>query len=361
MTRLLFATGGSGGHIFPALAIAQEAKKRGYNCSFIGQKSGMEAQLIREFPFIGVAAGKLDRQRPNLLAAFNSLRGVFEATLALRKLEPQLVIGFGGFASFPGIAAARFLGIPYVLHETNAFPGLVTRWFARGARMVLASQPNSYKHLPGIKAHIVGHPVKEERLSKELARKQLGLPQDALITYITGGSQGSLRLNTSVPEAFRQLMPTPAHAALHSTGKAWLKQVESQTEGLKHYFTTDFVNATLAWSAADLAICRAGFGTLAEAAFHGVPCIMVPLPTAAENHQFHNAEAFAAAGAGWLLEETQIGSLAMVWQEKLEHNTLSKASQAALQLSPEGASQKFLNLIDHLFNFTQNSELGSAT
>lgn len=360
MKRLVFATGGTGGHIFPALAIAHEAKKRAYDCYFMGQKEGMEAQLIPEhFPFIGVSAGKFDRQRPNPLAGFKSLKGLAEAVFALRRLEPHLILGFGGFASFPGVAAARLIGKPYILHETNAFPGLVTRWFASKAKMVLASQEASYQHLPNISAHIVGHPIKEERIPKAEAREKLGLPQDALITYVTGGSQGSLTLNKVVPAAFKELSPEPEHAVLHSTGKNWLAQVEEATVGLKHYFTKDFVNATLAWSAADLAICRAGFGTLAEAAFHGVPCIMVPLPTAAENHQFHNAQAFARAEAGWVMEETQIGSLAMIWKEKLNKTVLDKASKAALKFSHQGASQTFMNLIDDFFSVSNGAQLGS--
>lgn len=351
MKRLFFATGGTGGHIFPALAIAQEAKKRGYDCYFIGQKTGMEALLIPEhFPFIGVAAGKWDRQKPNPLAALQNLRGLAEAASALRKHKPDLVIGFGGFASLPGIAAARLLGVAYVLHESNAFPGLVTRYFANHARLVMTSQEATYQHLPkDLSKHIVGHPIKEEQLSRKYAREKLGLPQDSLVSYVTGGSQGSQLLNKAVPEAFRRLKPDIPHAVLHSTGKRWLSEVKTSSQGLKHYFAKDFVDATLAWSAADLAISRAGFGTLAEAAFHGVPCIMVPLATAAENHQFHNAQAFAAAGAGWLLEETQIGSLAMVWQEKLHPSRLQEASQSARKLSPQGASKTFMNLIDDFF------------
>ncbi|MCA9839142.1 MAG: undecaprenyldiphospho-muramoylpentapeptide beta-N-acetylglucosaminyltransferase [Trueperaceae bacterium] len=362
MKRLVFATGGTGGHIFPALAIATEAKKRGYDCHFIGQEQGMEARLIPEqFPFIGVAAGKLDRQRPNPLAVLRNVKGVIEAIGALRKLEPALVIGFGGFASFPALAAARLLGKPYVLHETNAYPGLVTRLFARGAKLVLASQNSTFDHLPKtLSAHVVGHPVKEEYVDKVTARAQLGLPQDALITYVTGGSQGSLFLNTHVPDAFTGLSSQMPHAVLHSTGKRWLADVEKGSAGLMNYFTKDFVNATLAWSAADLAICRAGYGTLSEAAFHGVPCIMIPLPTAAENHQFHNAQAFARAGAGWVMEENQIGSLAMMWQEKLNIQTLSEASQAALKLSPKGASTTFMKLIDSYFQLSNGASLGSA-
>lgn len=347
--HLLFATGGTGGHIFPALAIAKEAQKRNYHCSFIGHKNGMEARLIPEhgFSFYGVNAGKLDRQRPNPLEAFKVMAGLSSALKIVRKLEPSLVIGFGGFASFPGIAAARLLAKAYVLHETNAFPGLVTRWFAGKARMVATSQLDTYTHLPSyLEQHVVGHPVREERVPKLEARKALGLPEKGLITYVSGGSQGSLRLNEAVPKAFKALSEKPI--VLHSTGERHLQSVEAETKSLANYYTRSFVNATLAWSAADLAITRAGFGTLAEAAFHAVPSIMVPLPTAAENHQWHNANAVQAAGAGWLLEEAQLASLSKVWQDTLTNEQLQRAAQAAQTRSPQGASTAFMDLLETL-------------
>ena len=167
----LFATGGTGGHIFPALAIAKEARARGHVVNFIGHQNGMESRLIPEagFKFYGVTAGKLDRQRPNPLQGLKAIQGLRQASNILKKIRPDLVVGFGGFASFPGVAAARWLNIPFVLHEVNAFPGLVTRWFAAKARHLIVTQKDVLERLPKVPNSILGFPVREEKMSKEKA------------------------------------------------------------------------------------------------------------------------------------------------------------------------------------------------
>lgn len=347
--KLLFATGGTGGHIFPALAIAAAAKAQGFSVSFIGQRKGMEAKLVPEagFDFHGVSAGKWDRERPNPLEGVRAGAGMLEALWTVARYQPDLVLGFGGFASFPGVAAARLFGKPYMLHESNALPGKVTRWFAGGARHVALAQQATRKHLPtDAKTSVVGFPVREKRLGKAAARAALGLPAEGLLTYVTGGSQGSQRLNEMVPQAFLQLgQSVEGSTVLHSTGPKWLKQVQAATKELTNYYTEGFVDAILAWSAADLAITRGGYGTLSEAAYHGVPCIVVPLPSAAEDHQLHNARAFAKAGAGWVLEDARLSELGSVWLSALARDTLASAALAALALSPEGASAQFLSLL----------------
>ena len=347
--RLLFATGGTGGHIFPALAIAKAAVKAGYEVAFIGQRSGMEARLVPAagFAFHEVTAGKWHRGRPNPTEALRALWGGLESLQQVRKLEPALVLGFGGFASFPGVLAARLLNKPYLLHESNAYPGKVTRWFASNARRVIIAQQATRKHLPkDAKTELIGFPVREERVDKREARKQLGLPKTGLVTLVMGGSQGSLTLNEAVPAAFETVIETlPELSVLHSTGAKWLASVREHTNAFETYHITDFVDATLAWSAADLAITRGGFGTLAEAAYHAVPCIVVPLPSAAENHQLHNANAVAKAGAGWVVEETSLEQLPEVWRSALASDTLQGAVRAAQARSSAGAPDTFISLI----------------
>ena len=360
--KLLFATGGSGGHIYPALATAQEAEKRGYTAFFIGQTDGMEERILPAagYPFYGVPAGKWDRQRPNPLQGVRAAGGLVTAVSLLRQLRPQLVLGFGGFASFPGLAAARLLGVPYVLHEGNAYPGKVTRWFAAGARRVAISHEAARAHLEGARTVLTGFPIREERVAKAEARERLKLPQGGLLTFVMGGSQGSKVLNEAVPKAYADLCAAPTagagpHAVLHSTGRRWAGEVAAVTESFKSYFTSGFVDATLAWSAADVAITRSGVSTLSEAAYHGVPSIMVPLPSAAENHQLRNAEAVTAAGAGWTLEETDLEQLALLWRRALEMGERERAAAAARDLSPAGAAATIVTLIDEVLSASQES------
>jgi UDP-N-acetylglucosamine--N-acetylmuramyl-(pentapeptide) pyrophosphoryl-undecaprenol N-acetylglucosamine transferase len=346
--RLVFATGGTGGHIFPAIAIAKEAKRRGYEPVFLGHKNGMEAELVPQagFQFYGVAAGKWDRQKPDPRQFLKAWEGQRQAAKLLKQLKPALVIGFGGFASFPGVAAARWLNVPYMLHEANAFPGLVTRLFARSAKTVVISQEVTAKHLSTNHTITIGYPVREMRVEKAHARQELGLPNDAVVTFVMGGSQGSVFLNNAVPKAFQQLNATTI--VLHSTGKRWEQEVKVQTRDFKNYLVRGFVDAVLAWSAADIAITRAGFGTLSEAAFHGVPTIMVPLSTSADNHQLHNANSVASAGAGWVIEEREIEQLAQVWEKALVNDDRNNASRAAKSRSPKGATSSFVDVIDGL-------------
>ena len=366
--NVMLATGGSGGHIYPAVSIAQELKTRGYNLAFVGQASGMEARIVPEagYEFHGVSAGKIQRKLLNLgifKELFSSFKGFAECIALLRSRKPELVIGFGGFASFPTVAAAWLLRVPYVLHEANAYPGLVTRLFARHAKLVLLANKEAKNYLKNAKTDVVPVPIREGRVSRAEARQALNISPDAFVTFVMGGSQGSAVLNSHVPQAFENMnakdneetvdtpdIPDAAiknHVVIHSAGRDRSSEVSSPSE---NYRVEDYVDSSLVWAAADVGITRAGNGTLSEAAYHGVPLIMVPLPSAAENHQFHNAQAVEAAGAGVVLEEKELRedykSLTKVWKAlaRAEHN--HQASLAAKVRSPEGAAKKLIDILE---------------
>ncbi len=269
---VVLATGGTGGHIYPALAVAEVLAARGLEPVFIGQKTGLEAQLVPAagLPFYGVRAGKWHRGRPDPRQAALAALGLRDAAALLRRLRPALVVGFGGFASFPALAAARTLGVPYALHEQNAFPGKVTRWFAGGARFVAAAAAEVNAHLP-VTAEVVGLPIRETRVPKREARRRLALPEAGVVTLVMGGSQGSVTLNRAVPEAFAALperVKTDLYV-LHSSGPAHLGATQAHAPET-NYRVDAYVESVLAWSAADLGVTRSGNGTLAEAAFYGV-------------------------------------------------------------------------------------------
>ncbi|MEX2535923.1 MAG: undecaprenyldiphospho-muramoylpentapeptide beta-N-acetylglucosaminyltransferase [Trueperaceae bacterium] len=362
MTRIVLATGGSGGHIYPALAVAEVAVSHGFDVHLLGQKGGMEERLAAEskLPFVGVASGKLDRQRPDPREIVSSAGGVRAAVAALRHLRPALVVGFGGFASFPGAAAAVLTRTPLLLHEQNAFPGLVTRLLAPFAHSVVLSQPATSRRVRARRVTVVPYPVREDRVERSEARRVLGLPEEGTLTLVMGGSQGSAALNAGVVAALRELRDLRP-LVLHSTGAAHFESVRSTAAGFSNYIPRPYVDATLAWSAADMAITRAGFGTLSEAAFFGVPLIMVPLPTAAENHQLHNANAFAQAGAGGVLEQQHLGELAGRWREMLEEPRRQAAAAAARELSPAGAASQFVELISGITAATPREGIKQET
>ncbi|HHO55662.1 MAG TPA: undecaprenyldiphospho-muramoylpentapeptide beta-N-acetylglucosaminyltransferase [Trueperaceae bacterium] len=351
---IVFATGGTGGHIFPAIAVANETAKE-FRIAFIGSKNGMEARIIPEagFDFYGVATGKLDRTKPNPLVLINIIRGLISAIGILKKLKPKLVIGFGGFASFPGVMAAKILKIPFILDEGNAFPGRVTRWFAKSTDLLVYSYPEALKYLPEVKqSKQIAYPVREKIIDRLVARRKLNLPEQGLVSFVMGGSQGSVFLNNEVPKAFESLGSSTN--VLHQSGEKWQSDMKNKIENIKNYQVVGFVDASLAWSAADIAICRSGVGTLSEAAFYGVPCIMVPLPSSSEDHQLHNARAFAKSGAGWVVEQKDISKLSQTWQNALDPKVLKLASTKAKERSPAGAAKQFSKIIKDLINEKDN-------
>lgn len=343
--KLLFATGGSGGHIYPALAVAQVAREQGDEVIFMGQAGGMEEQLVPEagFEFIGALAGRWNRDKPDPRQALKAIAGLWRAAGQVRRLKPDLVLGFGGFASFPGCVGAVLARRPLVLQEGNAFPSRVNRWFASRARLVISAYPEALPHLNTTDTEVIPFPVRETRVDRSAARQALGLPQDAVVTLVMGGSQGSLTLNRQVPAAFEQLPEDSRPVVLHSSGRGWISALRERTADLANYHAHEYLDAPTAWAAADLAITRSGVGTLSEASFHGVPLVMVPLPTAAENHQLHNARAFEAAGAGKTIEESNISNLPEVWLAALQPGWRRSASAAARSRSPEGAAARILS------------------
>lgn len=345
--QLVLATGGTGGHIYPALALAASLGRAGVSSAVLGITGGLEERLSAEagVPFFGVPGGKLDRQRPDPRQLLSALNGVISARKLLRQLNPQLVVGFGGFASLPGSAAAAWNRLPLWLNEQNSYPGLVTRLFQGRAELVIASVAAALPRLKTGRSTVIPYPVDETRYERSEARRRLGLPEEGLLTLVMGGSQGSVALNDAVLKALSSF-GTDAPLTLHATGAANLAAVREQADGLVNHHPRGYVDGPLAFAAADLAITRAGIGTLSMAAFHGVPLIMVPLPTAAENHQHHNALAFAAAGAGLLLPQSEAGSLHGRWQELLtDPERLNRATLSSLQLSPAGALETFTDRI----------------
>lgn len=352
----MLAAGGSGGHIFPAVATARELEKRGFTPVLLGQRGGMEERLARDarLTFVGVAAGKLARGRPDPRELWRAASGFREARRYLAQARPAAVVGYGGFASLPGVLGAQSLGIPTALHEQNARLGLTQRLALKRAGLVATAYPE-VRGLPPERGVLVGMPVREESVPRAEALAELGLHGGPLTLYVTGGSQGSAALNGAVPEVLRQLFGVEGlygeHSVqvLHSTGLKWARDLSARVRDLPWYQVSGFVNAVAAWSAADLAITRAGSGTLAEAAYHGVPLIMVPLPGSAENHQLYNARAVEAEGAGRVVTQDVLAQdLGGAVLECLATPARAAMREHALMRSPAGAAAKLAGAIEAL-------------
>ncbi|ANC72136.1 undecaprenyldiphospho-muramoylpentapeptide beta-N-acetylglucosaminyltransferase [Deinococcus radiodurans] len=380
MSLVVMATGGTGGHIYPAVATAKELRGRGYEVALMGQKGGMEEGIAERegLTFYGVDAGKLARSgqgRPDPRQLLKAGQGLAQARRTLAGLNPAAVVGYGGFASLPGVLAAQSLGIPTILHEQNARLGLTQRLAVRRARAV----GTAYDKVIGLdprKATLVGMPVREERMPRAEALAALGLRDGPITIMVMGGSQGSLYLNQQVPGILWRLFGKVGKLrgkgdsvppidldlrgphlienarsrevqVLHATGPRWLAEVQPKVENLPWYHVTGYVDAVAAWSVADLGITRAGTGTLAEAAFHGVPLVMVPLPESAENHQYHNAVAVEQAGAGRVVEQKVLPeTLEKVVLECAAPGKRAAMRDAAQKRARPGAAARFADLIE---------------
>lgn len=349
---VLLAAGGTGGHIFPAVALARAFQSRGRECLLVGVRGGMEegAAARENLRFLGVRAGKLDRSRPDPRALARAGAGILDAIAHVGRVRPAAVVGFGGFASLPGSAAAVVRRVPLVLHEANALPGLVTRSLARTARAVGVADEAAARHLPQGRAHWVGMPVREVRVPRADALARLGLEPSPPVVLIMPGSQGSARLNRLLPPLLEKLLAGRPVQVLHVTGPGRLDEVEARVRHLPWYRTAESLHGPDAWAAAELAITRAGMGTIADAAYHGVPILAVPLPGSAEDHQTHNARALEVRGAGRLVVEADLErggeKLGEALAAAFDPAERERMSRAALTASPEGAADRLADLVE---------------
>ena len=311
ISRLVVTTGGTGGHIFPALAVAAEVRRRNPKAEvlFLGA-SGPEGDLARrsglqfqELP----ASGVLGKGVKSLLAVVWVSRGAILATRALRRFQPQVVIGFGGYAGFCPVLAAALLRIPCAVHEQNSVPGVTNRVLGKLVGRVFVSFDDRFGNFPAVKVTRTGNPVRAE-IAAAPRREDLGRN-----LLVLGGSQGAKALNDAVIEALPELLAARVNL-LHQAGRADEERIKSAyrkagaDESCVHGFIEDMAGA-YAW--ADLALCRAGASTVFELAATGTPSILVPFPFAAHDHQRVNARHLSDLGAAMLLDQRELSAQAL--------------------------------------------------
>ncbi|RTH06183.1 UDP-N-acetylglucosamine--N-acetylmuramyl-(pentapeptide) pyrophosphoryl-undecaprenol N-acetylglucosamine transferase [Thermus scotoductus] len=335
---VLLTGGGTGGHLFPALAVAEELRKRGLEVFYLGSQGGLEARLLPEtsIPHALIPAGKLDRSAFKPKEAQKLLLGLRAAWRLLVGTRPRAILSTGGYAGFPGAMVGELKGIPVLLHEQNAKLGLAIRLLAPMARGLALSVPVTLS--PGLarKARVTGYPVREVRYPKAEAKARLGFPPDKPLLLILGGSQGSLELNEKLPPLLKPLrLPV-----LHQVGERWLERYRHLEED--GYRIAGFVDAPLAMSAADLLLARAGAGTLAEAAYHRLPALLFPLsPSLDGGAQAANAQAYRQAGGA---ELGDLARLAKQVEGILAHPEPYREGMA--RLSPEGAAGRLADWLE---------------
>ncbi len=324
--KILFAAGGTAGHINPALAIAEYLveKDKSTLCAFVGNKTGMENELVsrKGYPFFPIEMQGLRRSLSpkNLKTLYLTLRAPRAAKGILEAFRPDLVLGTGGFLSYPVLKAAHRLGIPTVLHESNAVPGLAVKLSEPYTDRILLYMPSAKDRLRHPeKARVTGMPLfASARETWENARKKLGIPKNAFLLLSFGGSLGAAAINRAVLALFRnpELQKDPDFYLLHSTGRryyaAFSEELKQERLPRRMVARPYLYDIPLFLAAADLAVTRAGASTLAEIAESQTPSILIPSPHVTGNHQYQNAVSFEKAGAALMIEERNLAATTLL-------------------------------------------------
>lgn len=367
--HILFAGGGTAGHINPALAIAEYIKEHHPDAkiSYIGTAEKLEAKLVPEkgYDFYTIdVAGFMRKITPkniakNISAVKKAITSSMDSKKLLKKLNPDIVVGTGGYVSGPVLKQAQKLGFKTAIHEQNAFPGITTKMLSKGADAVMLAMPEAEKYLKLNKKPIItGNPIRPEllKISKDEARQKLGLDSRPLILSF-GGSLGARRVNESVAELIKWHNPTNKYYHIHGTGKVGY---EAMKESLKDITLSSCIDVReyisdmdICMAAADLVISRAGAITLGEIGVCGKPSVLIPSPYVAENHQFHNAMTLKNNGAAEIIEEKDLNGeiLIATVSKMLEDETkLQKMSQAAKESSINDANERIYDVLMKLYN-----------
>lgn len=360
MIKVIFAGGKTGGHIFPAIAMALEFKKRHSEGKlvFVGAKGGMEERIVPHYGFrLSLIRTKgLSRRSyvSNLLLAFHLVKGFYQAQRILSQEKPSLVVGTGGYVSFPAVMLACLKNIPTMIQEQNSYPGISTRILAHFADRVCLSYSESLGYFPtGKKFSVIGNPIRKNLTGQEraAASREFGLEQGRKTIFVFGGSQGSHALNQAFLQSLDLL--NPDWQILWQTGERDFQEIAQKVKESKiavrvHPFIQDMGSA---YAASDLVISRAGALTLAEITACGKPSILVPFPFATADHQRHNAEALQKKGAAKMILEKnltaerltdEIGSLL------LDEKSLKQMAEASRKMGKPRAASMLVDEMEEL-------------
>lgn len=325
--RIVLTGGGTGGHIYPALAVAEQLKEHEdvEDILYIGAIGHREEKLAKErgLKFIGLDVSGLPRKlSPKLISwPFQLTSAILDCRKYLRNFRPTVLLGTGGYASAPPLMAAQTLGIPYAIHEPDAHPGLVNRLLASNARLVSCGMEGAVDRLKSRRGKVVvnGNPVGKSfvnLLRKDSACAVLGLQPEMRTVLITGGSQGARAINEAVIDALPELLEAdPPLQIIHQVGEKNIVECKERLspaiQNSPRYFLRDyFDDLSMAYAVTDLAICRSGAMTIAELSVTGCPAIFIPYPFAAADHQMHNARFMAGKGAAIVIpQDTLTGEI----------------------------------------------------
>ncbi|MEZ5498568.1 MAG: undecaprenyldiphospho-muramoylpentapeptide beta-N-acetylglucosaminyltransferase [Steroidobacteraceae bacterium] len=308
--KVLIMAGGTGGHVFPALALARSLRAAGVSVAWLGTARGMEARVVpaEKIPLATISVvGLRGKGFATLaLAPLRLVRALWQAIAVIRRVDPVLVVGLGGFASGPGGVAARLLRRPLFIHEQNAIAGFTNRVLAHLASRVFEAFAGSFA--TARRAETIGNPLREEFFRQDPPSRRRQRDPGSLRLLVVGGSQGAARLNAIVPLAVAQLQHKTHLSVRHQTGDRWIEQARNSyaKAGVEAELLPFIGDMAESYAWADLVICRAGALTISEIAAVGVAAILVPFPQATDDHQSHNARTLVRCGAAVLISDREL-------------------------------------------------------
>ncbi len=374
--KIIFVGGGTAGHVNPALALADYVKEKEPHSEilYVGAKDGMEEKLVSEagFEFKGITVSGFARKlnfesvKKNLVTLKNIIVSTFESRKILKEFKPDICVGTGGYVCGSFLRTAHSFNIPFLIHDSNSYPGVTTKLLAKKASKVLIINEEARKHLPpSAKTEITGNPVRKKIFiaDKEKSLKSLGIEKDPVILSF-GGSLGAKKINDVMAQLIINHKDDSPYTYIHGFGKKGYDFTEKLAKNgieadknSKYIFKEYIKNMPECLSAADLVICRSGATTLSEIEASAKPSILIPSPNVAENHQYHNAMALVNENAASIIEEKDL-TAEKLWNEinrilNGNENISEKYSENLKRIAINDANERIYKIIK---NITEKQE-----
>jgi UDP-N-acetylglucosamine--N-acetylmuramyl-(pentapeptide) pyrophosphoryl-undecaprenol N-acetylglucosamine transferase len=353
MAHIVMMAGGTGGHVFPALAAAKELMCRGHTVSWLGSPDSFETRHVPqheiEIDTVNIKGLRGNGIRRLLGAPLLLTQSTLQALSVLRKRKPALVVGMGGFASGPGGVAAKLLGIPLVIHEQNAIAGMTNRLLSRIAKAVCEAFPDTFPK--STKRHTVGNPVRADILSLGEPLERYSERTGPLQMLVVGGSLGAQALNEMVPLALAKLpgeqRPKVGHQA--GRGKDAATREHYASAGVEAWVVEFIDDMAEAYAWADLVVCRSGALTVSELAAAGVAALLVPYPYAVDDHQSANGNYLAKGGAAIMIQQRDLDPERLASELKaLDRETVTRMAVTARSLAKPDATGRFADICEEV-------------
>jgi UDP-N-acetylglucosamine--N-acetylmuramyl-(pentapeptide) pyrophosphoryl-undecaprenol N-acetylglucosamine transferase len=359
---LMVMAGGTGGHVYPALAVAHEMQMRGWEVCWLGTRGGLEAHVVPDAGFDMIWLSMSGLRGSNAVRLFLTplmlLRAFYQSLRAILARRPDVVLGMGGYTAFPGGMMASLLGRPLVVHEQNSVAGLTNRVLACLADRVLTAFPSAFKGdrdkpLPcrKVDALWVGNPVRAEIVCLAAEAHRYGGREGRLRLLVVGGSLGALALNTLLPQALALIPPEQRPEVVHQSGRQHQQALKANYEaaGVEADIRAYIDDMATLYEWCDLAVCRAGAMTVAELACAGVPAVLVPFPFAVDDHQTTNARFLSEAGGGWLMQQKELSPQKLAaLLNSLDREALAAMSQRAQAMAKPQATGAVADVCEDL-------------